>query len=242
MLVSRIRGSCTRICAQRRPKSDRDWKENRATRNLSNLPPWSSNKTGSPLPLSDPSRLINLVRWWRATKEDACLRQLFSLQESLDHRLSWRWKSLASGNSSTATMRSSRVRYFVKKERERKEKGRKKAGRRWRALQGEKMAHRGASGSRLPWMSLAFDRLRRESAIQFYNYEIANGAATLLVPLGDASAFSFGASGTSSVCLIVLRGDSGWEVGFRLNNFFHFLFFFFLNSLSFRIFLYFFNN
>lgn len=62
MLVSRIRGSCTRICAQRRPKSDRDWKENRATRNLSNLPPWSSNKTGSPLPLSDPSRLINLVR------------------------------------------------------------------------------------------------------------------------------------------------------------------------------------
>lgn len=95
-------------------------------------------------------------------------------------------------------------------------------------------------------MSLAFDRLRRESAIQFYNYEIANGAATLLVPLGDASAFSFGererASGTSSVCLIIVRGDSGWEVGFRLNNFFHFLFFFFLNSSSFRIFLYFFNN
>lgn len=95
-------------------------------------------------------------------------------------------------------------------------------------------------------MSLAFDRLRRESAIQFYNYEIANGAATLLVPLGDASAFSFGASGTSSVCLIVVRGDSGWEVGFRLNNFFHFLFFlsipqafeFFFTSLIISFFLY----
>ena len=94
-------------------------------------------------------------------------------------------------------------RYFVGKKKKEREK---KAGRRWRALQGEKMAHRGGSGSRLPWMSLAFDRVRRESAIQFYNYEIANGAATLPVPLGDASAFSFGerergfSRGTSSVC------------------------------------------
>lgn len=166
------------------------------------------------------------------TKEDACLRHLLSLPG-----IPGSWiiiVALEIARTGEYVERDNAFeRYFVGKKKKEREK---KAGRRWRALQGEKMAHRGASGSRLPWMSLAFDRVRRESAIQFYNYEIANGAATLPVPLGDASAFSFGerergfSRGTSSVCSCYC--SSSWISIY--NNFQRLLFLllFFINPSS----------
>lgn len=154
-----------------------DWKENRATRNLS---------TPFPPPPDRVSRLIKRDGDARQKRTLVCVVASVSFSSRNPGIMSyWRWKWLAPGNSSTATMRRPRA-IFCKKKKKKEGKERKKAGRRWRALQGGKMAHRGASGSRLPWMSLAFDRLRRESAIQFYNYEIANGAATLLATPGPA--------------------------------------------------------